>query len=289
MLTVCVPHYNFVNPKLFESLYLQCKAAGVYFEIIIIDDASTNSKKDYLNNFKQPEFKIYFLKENIGRSAIRNLLAAKAKYPYLLFLDADAELINTNFIFNYLNNLCESIVYGGRIYAKQTPEPNYFLHYKYGSQVEQYAESQFQSNNFLIQKAVFSSLVFDDELKGYGYEDVLFGLGAKRLGIALKKIDNPVKHIQLKTNEEFVKDMEQALRNLNFLIIKKKDWRLEDEVNVSAVYKKLKRYRVVFLLNYRLEEILRKSRELLFLNIPIGATLLTAVYKLYYFHYLQKR
>lgn len=288
MLSICIPHYNFVNPTLFETLLYQCKIAGLKFEVIIADDASLSANKNYLNNFTQPEFKIFFLKENIGRAAIRNFLALKAQYRYLLFLDADAEIITDDFIAKYTENFGNKIVSGGRIYPLKQPDPIYFLHYKYGSQVEQYAQAHFQSNNFLILKSIFSSLVFDEEIKGYGYEDVLFGLSANRLGIELQTINNPVKHIQLKTNEEFVADIEQALKNLKQLIDKKRDWRLAEEVNISSFYKILKKYRLTFLLSVKQDEILRKSKELLFLNIPIGTTLLIAVYKLYYFHKLQK-
>jgi glycosyltransferase involved in cell wall biosynthesis len=286
MLSICIPHYNFVNPVLFETLFFQCKSTKIDFEILIADDASITTQKAYLKKFIQPEFKIFFLEKNIGRSAIRNFLAPKAKHPYLLFLDADAEIINENFISNYLENLGNKIVSGGRVYSTEAQSASCFLHYKYGSQVEQYAENMFHSNNFLLPKNVFECLVFDEEIKNYGYEDVLFGLEAKQLGFELKKINNPVKHIQLKTNEEFVNDLEQALKNLKELITKKRNSKLEQEVSVSNFYRKIRKYKLKFLLSIRQDKILKKARALLFLNIPIGATLLIAVYKLYYFHSL---
>ncbi len=289
MLSICIPHYNFVNPTLFQNLFRQAKLAEIKFEIIIADDASLPDKKQYLEAFALPEFKKYFLKENIGRSAIRNFLASKAQYPHLLFLDADSEIISETFIADYLKNRSDKIICGGRLYSNQQPTPEYFLHYKYGSQVEQFAASHFQSNNFMLPITVFSSLVFDEGIKTYGYEDVVFGLGARRLGLEIVKTNNPVVHSQLKTNEEFVNDMEEALKNLKKLIDTNRDWRLEKEVNVSAFYRKLRRFRLTFLLSIRLDEVLRKAKELLFLNIPIGSTLLITVYKLYYYHLLHKR
>ncbi len=288
MLSICIPHYNFINPSLFENLLQQCRSAKIKFEIIIIDDASLTNNKTYLKSFTQPEFQIFFLDKNIGRSAIRNLLATKAQYPHLLFLDADAEIISKDFISNYINQLDDRIISGGRVYPAELPKPNYYLHYKYGSQVEQHAQSQFQSNNFLVPKSAFSTLVFDEKIKGYGYEDVLFGLGAKRLGIELKKVNNPVKHIQLKTNEEFVNDMEQALRNLTELITKKEDWQIAEEVSISSFYQKLKKYRLTFLLSIGTGKILRKTRALMLGSSLISATSLIAVYKLYYYHSLQQ-
>lgn len=287
MLSVCIPHYNFVNPALFEILLLQCRDAKIEFEIIIADDASLVTNKTYLNNFTQKEFKIFFLDKNIGRSAIRNLLATKALYPYLLFLDADAEIIRKDFIAAYLNRLGDGIISGGRIYPSEQPDSNYFLHYKYGSQIEQYAKSQFQSNNFVVPKSVFSFLTFDENIKGYGFEDVLFGLGAKRFGLKLNTINNPVKHIKLKTNDEFLNDTEQALQNLQKLISRKRNSLLKEEVAVSAFYLKLEKYKLTSLLSIGQKTILKKTRNLLLLNIPFGVTLLITIYKLYYFHSLK--
>ncbi|HET8828645.1 MAG TPA: hypothetical protein VFM79_04855, partial [Pelobium sp.] len=176
---------------------------------------------------------------------------------------------------------------GGRIYPSEQPDSTYFLHYKYGSQVEQYAKSQFQSNNFIVPKSVFSFLTFDEDIKGYGFEDVLFGLDAKHFGLKLNTINNPIKHIKLKTNDEFLNDMEQALQNLQKLITRKRNSLLEEKVAVSAFYQKLEKYNLTFLLSTGQKTILKKTRKLLLLNIPLGVTLLITIYKLYYFHSLK--
>lgn len=288
MLSICIPHYNFVNPLLFEHLFYQCKNCGINFEIIIADDASENSNKAYLKQFTQPEYKLFFLEKNIGRSAIRNYLATKANYGHLLFLDADAEIISDDFISIYISQLGNNIISGGRVYSINEPAHEYSLHYTYGSQVEQYSGALFQSNNFIIPKIVFSSLIFDERLTDYGYEDVLFGLNAKRLGVKLQRVNNPVKHIHLKTNREFVNDLEKALQNLTMLIQTEKDLQLRQEVSVSAFHRKLKKHRLTFLLSIKQQFILRIIKKSMFLNLPIGKTFLISVYKLFYFHHLQK-
>mgnify|MGYP006217474485 CR=1 FL=1 len=38
MLSICIPHYNFVNEKLFTELHHQCFALSIEFEILVIDD-----------------------------------------------------------------------------------------------------------------------------------------------------------------------------------------------------------------------------------------------------------
>ncbi len=288
MLSICIPHYNFKNPALFESLLLQCESVPIKFEILIADDASITANKSYLEAFTQPTFKIFFLKDNIGRSAIRNFLAKKAQYPNLLFLDADAEITTKDFIAKYIEHFGTKIISGGRIYSNQQPKLNYLLHYKYGSQVEQYANKQFQSNNFLVPNSVFPKLSFDESIKGYGYEDVIFGLDAKKHGLELIRVDNPVKHIQLKSNEVFILDTEHALQNLIKLIKSKKHIDLEQQIHISEFYGKLKRFRLTFLLSIQQDIVLKKTKELMILNTFFGATVLLALYKLYYYHSLQK-
>lgn len=62
------------------------------FEIIIIDDASKDKTVEIIKTFKFPNIKFYFLKENSGPAAARNLGLIKAKGEYVLFLDVDDKI-----------------------------------------------------------------------------------------------------------------------------------------------------------------------------------------------------
>jgi hypothetical protein len=46
--------------------------------------------------------------------------------------------------------------------------------------------------NFAIKKEIFNRLRFDENITNYGYEDVVFGLEAKKLGLRLISINNKV-------------------------------------------------------------------------------------------------
>jgi glycosyltransferase involved in cell wall biosynthesis len=58
------------------------------YEIIIINDASTDKTSTILENYKD-DLRIYNLEKNIGLSAARNFGIKKAKGQFVVFLDAD--------------------------------------------------------------------------------------------------------------------------------------------------------------------------------------------------------
>ncbi|KHJ37471.1 chondroitin synthase [Pedobacter glucosidilyticus] len=262
MLSIVVPHYNFINEALFIELEQQCLNLRLNFEIIIIDDASLPAHISYLQQFKKLGFKIILLEKNIGRAAIRNLLATEASYPFLLFLDGDSHIINPNFIINYINfhhqNPNIDIICGLRNYPEKTKEEE-ALHYFYGTKQEMLAAKQaFHSNNFFIKKEVFKEVQFDEDLTHYGYEDVLFGLIAKAKGYTIRNLDNPVMHLQLKTNQEFITDTDDAVQNLAQLIKEPRYNHLLKEIPLVRHYLILQKTGLLSLLK-NLKPLLRKS------------------------------
>jgi glycosyltransferase involved in cell wall biosynthesis len=58
------------------------------YEIIVVDDASTDNTQQILNNYKE-EIRIITFTENKGLAAARNEGVRKARGQYVVFLDAD--------------------------------------------------------------------------------------------------------------------------------------------------------------------------------------------------------
>ena len=284
MLSICIPHYNFVNEKLFTELHHQCFALSIEFEILVIDDASETENKIYLSSTISKFCRVIFLDENVGRSKIRNLLAQKAKYEWLLFLDGDSAISNGNFISFYLDNLKADIISGGRTYHNQEPNDQYFLHWNYGFKIESNAYAQFHSNNFMIKKHVFDKLKFDESITNYGYEDVVFGLEAKKMELNLININNKVLHKGLKTNADFLEDIKLALLNLCKVEAIRKDLQIEKEVKILSSYNQLKLMKFTWLLGIFNLIMINFLSKYLIKSPKIFTNQLLSILKLYHLH-----
>jgi len=59
------------------------------FEIIIVDDYSTDGSIEYLKTFNNPKIAAYFFNENKGQAKATNFAVEKAKGKWIAFLDAD--------------------------------------------------------------------------------------------------------------------------------------------------------------------------------------------------------
>ena len=229
MISILVPTYNYNILSLVTDLHQQAIESNVRFEIIVMEDGSTKYLKEN-NAITEIGFcRHIVLKENIGRSAVRNKLADSAKYDYLLFIDCDAEVFLTHFIGNYLKCCTEEcVVIGGTAYDPCENDPRYSLRLAYGRQrearsaVERSKENiyhNFATFNFMIAATLFHKVRFDERIRGYGHEDTLFGHQLHELGCRLIQIENPLIHKGLDDNETFINKTEEGVRNLYLLYI----------------------------------------------------------------------
>ncbi|GAA4943480.1 glycosyltransferase [Algibacter agarivorans] len=252
MLSILIPTYNYDTFELALELHKQAIKAHIVFELLVYDDAST---LPIINNTKIEDLtfaKFRALEKNIGRSAIRNLLANDAKYNWLLFLDADTKIINKNFIQVYLNdikNTSSQIVYGGISYQKNKPSNNQMLRWVYGKKREALKVSDRNENphlrfltlNFLSKKEVFNHIKFNTDIPNLRHEDTLFALDAKKKNISIKHINNPVLHLGLESSVVFLKKSEEATNVLYSFVkqklVKPKDTALSRFANLLTKYK----------------------------------------------------
>lgn len=228
MLSILIPVYNYNVFPLVETLHRQSLKCNIEFEIICLDDGSQKFLRENqkINQFKNSSYAI--LDENIGRSAIRNLLAQKASYENLLFLDADTFPVHGNFLSEYLSqiNNNEKVVYGGILYENSKPQPEQILRWVYGKQREALTTEQRTKNpyisfltlNFLIKKSVFSKVKFNDKIPNLRHEDTLFSYELMQNKIEVIHIENPVYHLGIEDSKTFLKKSEESVLGLKNLV-----------------------------------------------------------------------
>ena len=249
MISVLIPIYNYNSTKLVVSIHQQLELLSVKYEILCIDDASTKYIienaiiKDLFNT------KLFTLKENIGRSKIRNLLVEKAKFNWLLFLDADVYPKDNLFVKNYINCIeskNELVFCGGICYNEQKPSNDKLLRWIYGKKREEISADyrsekpyQFVSGaNFLINKTIFNTINFNVNIVEYGYEDVLFVEDLKINKVKISHIDNQVFHLGIESSLVFLNKTKEAISNL--LNISSNKILKGDNLKLLKTYKKLK-------------------------------------------------
>lgn len=261
MYSILIPIYNRNSVPLITTLQEELRVLNITYQILCIDDASPNldvkKKNKALNNFENCEY--IELQNNVGRSRIRNLLAEKAMYDNLIFLDNDVIPVFENFIKNYINALENNQVVFGGIKYPSIPKSNAILHHKYGNARE--TKLDFTTANFAIKKEVFKKVKFDETFKEYGFEDLLFYKSLTKKGVLTVRIDNPVYHYGIvNDNQLFIKKEEQSLKTLNMLFLSKKI--SQKEVKLLRYYmllKKLKKVSFYKFLTKKLEKKLIKN------------------------------
>ncbi len=262
MLSICIPIYNFHVEKLVNLLIDQIKHVDRPVEIQLLDDGSRDELKKLNRSLASLDNVIYEeLPENVGRSAVRNKLAQKANYDFLLYLDCDSNIEGEDFIGNYLK-YCEGdvVIYGGRQYGPKPKDRNYFLQWFYsveknGAEFEVRRQREYHSfctNNFIIAKKIVLELPFNNDiLSGWGHEDTLFAYSLKDVGYAIQHINNPVLHNGYVTNDEFINQMNEGLVNLYRIYDSKQFPTLVNDFKTTRVLKMLERFGLIGIVAFK--------------------------------------
>ncbi len=228
MLSINIPVYNIAVKELVQQVVGQATASGVDFEIRIYDDCSSKEVREINQPLAVLPHIVYKeMPVNLGRSAIRNKMAAESEKEFLLFIDADSRLISENYIANYLRHATSGCVLcGGTAYAAEKPaDIRKLLRWVYGREREAISADErnkskgfiITSNNFLIDRKVFLQTGFRENIGPYGHEDTLLGYDLFKQGVHPVHINNPVEHTGLEDSKVFILKTRKALENLLFI------------------------------------------------------------------------
>lgn len=113
MVSLIITTYNYANyvERAIRSALDQSLEDSEY-EIIVVNDASTDHTKDVLLNYEE-DCRIFNLENNLGLAGARNFGIRKAKGQFVVFLDADdyihRDLLNTERLFLEENNCIDAV------------------------------------------------------------------------------------------------------------------------------------------------------------------------------------
>lgn len=247
-LSILIPKYNYNVSPLVKMLLDEAKNLVYQTEIIVVNDASPLDSKESETLENLPFVTYIKLSENVGRTAVRQLLAAKARYQKVLFLDADVEPVHKDFIARYLKHISiAGIQFGGIMYKKEKPERHEMLRWTYGHARETLSVvkrnkarySSITTGCFLIDKELFLKINGTIEVKTYG-EDLLFKQKLEEQNIPVIHFENPVYHLGLETNEQFLEKSLEAITTT--IVLEEKGALPTNSRNIQKIYLKLKKW-----------------------------------------------
>lgn len=271
MLSILIPTYNYDVLPLVQELHKQAMDENIAFEIIVLDDASPDKALTAENQkINLLDFAEYLENEaNSGRTLTRKILAERAQYDNLLFLDADVMPTSGHFIRDYLPFIGKEPVVIGGIAYKELYEKDTELRHKYGKMREERTSAEravnpygaVLSGNLLIDKQVFLSNNYSHSHNLYGM-DIYFAYQLYRNGIKVVHIDNPVYHLGLEDNATFFRKTLAAVESRKKLL--KETEGIENINGLLKQYKRLRKYRLAGVVKvlFRLGEPVLKKRIL---------------------------
>ena len=194
-------------------------------ELLVLDDGSGDDLlaarvADCIRHLSLPA-RFLRLEQNEGRAPGRNRLAAHARARHLLFLDSDMLPDAADFLTAYLQ-LIEAedppVVFGG--FSVRPGERRHALHRALAQRSDCLPahvraltpEKYVFTSNLLVRRDVFEAERFDEGFRGWGWEDVEWGMRvARRYGV--RHIDNTAAHLGLDTPAALAAKYEQSAAN----------------------------------------------------------------------------
>lgn len=105
------------------------KTYGISYEIILVDNASTDGSKEFFENY--PGITYIYSTENLGFGRANNLGVSKSKGRNMLFLNPDTLLLNDaiSILSNYLDENNNVAICGGNLYDVELKPTHSFRKY----------------------------------------------------------------------------------------------------------------------------------------------------------------
>ncbi|MBA4492992.1 glycosyltransferase family 2 protein [Paenactinomyces guangxiensis] len=257
--SIIIPAYNQASRLELTLLSFSHQITGgnLRFEIIVVDDGSTDDTAEVVKRFQQNLPIVYIYQENKGRAGARNTGIKASKGEVLLFCDADRPVVN-DWLQNHINihNIEVPVVGVGEIKEfffsrlekvhpmlsdamKENFKPfrrlarpySYWECVKKTFDRENICRSSVPwmttlAGNLSVRKSLLEQAgLFDEDFKGWGFEHFELGYRFHQAGARFKYVPGGINyHLAHEREENFYQ--EQIDRSMNLFLRKTKDSRV---------------------------------------------------------------
>lgn len=195
--SVVIPTYNRLPIlqkclKALEHQHLREDTVVAGYEVVVVDDGSTDGTLEWLDSHRQELSKVRSLsQDHLGPAAARNLGVEQAKGDTIIFIDSDL-VVTENFLQAHADALVQGqqqlgsdrvFTYGWVINTNNFDNPS-SEPYK----ITDFSAAYFATGNVAIaRKWLEEAGLFDTRFQLYGWEDLELGVRLKQLGLKLIK------------------------------------------------------------------------------------------------------
>ncbi|MBO8126144.1 MAG: glycosyltransferase family 2 protein [Firmicutes bacterium] len=161
-----------------------------HFEVVIIDDGSTDGTREMIQQLQLPEHFRYIYQENQGRSRARNNGIKAARGRIIVFLDSDMVVTPAFLRAHYeahqeRNNL---VVHGPVIHTTNFDDPT-----SEKWKLTDHSAAFFATANTSVRKEHLVKVgLFDEDFTKYGWEDLELGMRLRKTGLVAVKAPKAV-------------------------------------------------------------------------------------------------
>ena len=198
--SVVIPTYNRrpILEKCLRAMEQQVLRANTQiegYEIVVVDDGSTDGTVEWLQRENFPHVKLYE-QDHKGAAVARNLGVEKAIGDTIIFIDSDLVVLE-GFLQHHADALTTHYTRHGNdcvfTYGRVVNTCNFEDPTSEPFKVTDYSQAFFATGNVAISKHWLTQAgLFDVQLTQYGWEDLELGVRLKNLGLKLFKCPEAV-------------------------------------------------------------------------------------------------
>ncbi|MDZ7673278.1 MAG: glycosyltransferase [Halanaerobiales bacterium] len=163
---------------------------NIVFEVIVVDDGSTDHIKKMIGNLYLDINLNYIYQNHNGSASARNNGIKKAQGKYIIFIDDDI-IVNEKFIKSHIEKQKQFdnvVVHGPVIYTNNIADSQTAK-----EKITDFSNAFFATGNVSIKKEhLIEAGLFDERFKEYGWEDLELGKRLKELNLKAIHADSAI-------------------------------------------------------------------------------------------------